>query len=197
MKTTSKSQAELPVILFERAEEWAGWLEENQASAAGVWLRLAKKASGLTSVTYDEAVEVALCYGWIDSQAKKYDDQSWVQKYTPRRPKSIWSKVNREKAERLMASGRMKPAGLREVEAARQDGRWEAAYDSPSQATVPDDFLAELDKNPAARDFFATLNSQNRYAILNRLQTAKKPETRAKRMGQFIEMLARQEKLYP
>jgi uncharacterized protein YdeI (YjbR/CyaY-like superfamily) len=138
-----------------------------------------------------------LCYGWIDGQKKSYDKSSWLQKFTPRGAKSIWSKINREKVERLIESGQMKPAGLKAVEAAKQDGRWEAAYDSFSSATVPDDFQAELDKNGEAKAFFATLNRQNKYAILFRIQTAKKAETRAKRIRQFIEMLEKKEKLYP
>lgn len=191
------SSSELPVILFEQPQDWADWLDQHHETSAGVWLRLAKKASGQQSISYDEAVEVALCYGWIDSQSKRHDDQWWLQRFTPRGPKSIWSKVNREKVERLIAGGHMKPAGLRAVEAAKQDGRWAAAYDSPSTASVPADFQAELDKNPAAKDFFATLDSRNRYAILHRLQTAKKAETRARRIQQFIDMLANKEKIYP
>lgn len=191
------SKPELPVILFEQPQDWADWLDQHHETSAGVRLRLAKKGSGLQSISYDEAVEIALCYGWIDSQSKRYDDQSWLQKFSPRGPKSIWSKINREKAERLIASGHMKPAGLRAVEAARQDGRWATAYDSPSTASVPADFQAELDKNPAAKDFFATLDSRNRYAILHRLQTAKKAETRTRRIQQFIDMLANKVKIYP
>lgn len=197
MKTSANSPGEIPIILFEGQKEWADWLDQHHAEAAGIWLRLVKKASGLRSVSYDEAVETALCYGWIDGQKKSYDETSWLQKFTPRGAKSVWSKINREKAERLIASGQMKPAGLKAVEAARQDGRWEAAYDSPAQATVPEDFQAELERNAEAKAFFATLNSTNRYAILWRIQTAKKPETRARRIQQFIEMLAKQEKLYP
>ena len=192
-----KSQGDLPVILFEQQKDWAEWLDKHHGSAAGLWLRLAKKDSGIQSITYQEALEVALCYGWIDGQKKSYDESSWLQKFTPRGAKSIWSKINREKAERLIESGQMKPAGLKTVEAAKQDGRWEAAYDSFSSATVPDDFQAELDKNGEAKAFFETLNRQNRYAILFRIQTAKKAETRAKRIRQFIEMLEKKEKLYP
>jgi uncharacterized protein YdeI (YjbR/CyaY-like superfamily) len=197
MKSPTTSSGDLPVILFEQLQDWADWLDQHQATSAGVWLRLAKKASGLRSITYAEALEVALCYGWIDSQKKSYDEQTWIQKFTRRGPKSIWSKINREKAEQLIAAGQMKPPGLAAVEAARQDGRWEAAYDSFSNATIPDDFQAELDKNAAAQAFFDILNRQNRYAILYRIQTAKKAETRARRIQQFIEMLANQEKLYP
>jgi uncharacterized protein YdeI (YjbR/CyaY-like superfamily) len=184
-------------MLFERPSEWAGWLETQHGSSTGIWLQLAKKGSGLRSISYDEALEVALCYGWIDSQKRTCDAQSWLQKFTPRRARSPWSKINREKAERLIASGQMKAAGLQAVESARQDGRWDAAYDSHRTATVPDDLQAALNANPAALAFFATLNSQNRYAVLYRVQTAKKPETRARRIRQFIEMLERGEKLYP
>ena len=191
------SNSELPIILFEQPQDWADWLDQNHEPSAGVWLRLAKKGSGLQSISYDQAVEVALCYGWIDGQSKRYDDQWWLQKFTPRRPKSVWSKINREKVERLIASGHMKPAGLRAVEAAKQDGRWAAAYDSPSKASVPADLQVELDKNPAAKDFFNTLDNRNRYAILYRLQTAKKAETRARRIQQFMDMLVNKEKIYP
>lgn len=197
MKPISNSPDNLPILPFEQQQDWADWLDQHHAASSGVWLQLAKKASGLPSVLYAEALEVALCYGWIDGQKKSYDDTWWLQKFTRRGPKSIWSKINREKAQQLIASGHMKPAGLKAVEAARQDGRWEAAYDSPAGATVPSDFQAELDKNAAAKAFFATLNSQNRYAILHRIQTAKKAETRTRRIQQFIEMLAKQEKLYP
>jgi uncharacterized protein YdeI (YjbR/CyaY-like superfamily) len=197
MKPPLNSLNDTPIILFERPKDWADWLDQHHVASSGVWLRLAKKASALQSVTYAEAVEVALCYGWIDGQGKSYDESSWLQKFTPRGAKSIWSKINREKALKLIESGHMKPAGLKAIEAARQDGRWDAAYDSPSGATVPDDFQAELDKNAEAKAFFATLDRQNRYAILYRIQTAKKAETRARRMQQFIEMLAKKEKLYP
>ena len=185
------------VLLFEDPQEWATWLEEHHAASSGVWLRLAKKASALRSVSYAQALDVALCYGWIDGQKKSYDESSWLQKFTPRAEKSPWSKVNREKVQALIASGRMQPAGLRAIEQARQDGRWDAAYDSQSTATVPGDFQAELDHNARAKAFFATLNSTNRYAILYRIQTAKKPETRAKRIQQFIHMLENHEVLHP
>ena len=163
----------------------------------GVWLRLAKAASGIPSPTYAEAVEVALCYGWIDGQAKKYDDETWLQKFTPRRPKSIWSKINRERVAALISAGRMQPSGLASVDAAKADGRWDAAYDSPRTATVPEDLQAALDANPAATAFFGTLNSANRYAILSRIQKAKKAETRARRIEQCVAMLERGEKLHP
>jgi uncharacterized protein YdeI (YjbR/CyaY-like superfamily) len=197
VKSAPGSRNGVPVVLFENQEEWAAWLDDNHAASSGLWLRLAKKASDLTSVTYAEALEAALCYGWIDGQKQSYDDASWLQKFTPRRAKSIWSKINRAKAEELIRSGRMQPAGLAAVEAARQDGRWDVAYDSPGNATVPEDFQAELDKNEKAKAFFATLNSANRYAMLHRIQTARKAETRARRIQEFIRMLENDEKLYP
>ena len=197
MKSTGNTGKDLPVVQFDGPHAWATWLDEHHAASSGVWLRIAKKASGTASVTYDQALEVALCYGWIDGQKKSYDDASWLQKFTPRGTKSIWSKVNREKVEKLIARGDMKPAGLAVVEQAKQDGRWDAAYDSQSSASVPDDFQAALDQHEEARAFFATLNSRNRYAILFRIQTAKKAETRTKRIEQFIQMLANHELLYP
>lgn len=185
---------ELPVILFEDPAAWAAWLDARHADAPGVWLRLAKKGAPIRSLSYAEALDEALCYGWIDSQKKSYDEDSWIQKFTPRGRKSLWSKVNRDKVAAL--GERMKPAGLREVERAREDGRWDAAYDSQRNATVPDDFQAALDANPAARDFFATLNGANRYSILFRIQTAKKPETRARRIETLVAMLERNEKIH-
>jgi uncharacterized protein YdeI (YjbR/CyaY-like superfamily) len=196
-KTSRAPKADPPILPFERQEDWAIWLDKNHATSSGVWLKMAKKASGIKSVTYDEALEVALCYGWIDGQKKSHDETSWLQKFTPRGPKSIWSKINTDKAMRLIDSGRMKPAGLKAVESARQDGRWEAAYDSQRKAVVPDDLQAELDRNAKAKAFFATLDSRNRYAILHRIHTAKKAETRAKRIGEFVSMLAKKEKIYP
>jgi uncharacterized protein YdeI (YjbR/CyaY-like superfamily) len=156
-----------------------------------------KKGSGVGSVSHAGAVDVALCFGWIDGQAKPFDDQSWVQKFTPRRARSIWSKKNTEHAERLISEGRMRPAGLQEVERAKEDGRWQRAYDSPAASTVPDDFLQELEKSPEAKAFFATLNKTNTYAIYHRIHTAKKSETRARRIRQFVEMLAKGDRLYP
>jgi uncharacterized protein YdeI (YjbR/CyaY-like superfamily) len=185
------------VVLFEQQNDWATWLDKNYATSSGLWLRLAKKAADIKSVSYAEALDVALCYGWIDGQKKSYDEQSWLQKFTPRGKKSIWSKINREKAQELIERGQMQLAGLQAIELAKQDGRWDAAYDSQSNATVPSDFQAELDKNAEAKAFFATLNSANRYAILFRIQTAKKAETRTKRIQQFIRMLENNEKLYP
>ena len=197
MKAPDDKSKDQPVMLFASQKDWEKWLSKNHSIASGVWVRLAKKASALKSVNYAEALEVALCYGWIDGQKKSYDADSSLQKFTPRRPKSIWSKINREKAEVLITAGKMKPAGLLAIEKAKQDGRWDAAYDSQSKATVPEDFQMELDKNKKAKEFFATLKSVNRYAILFRIQTAKKAETRARRIQQFIEMLERNETIHP
>jgi uncharacterized protein YdeI (YjbR/CyaY-like superfamily) len=187
----------LPVMLFETQADFEAWLDEHHASASGAWLRLAKKASGLRSLSYDEAVEAGLCFGWIDGQKKGYDERSWLQRFTPRGPQSIWSKVNRAKAEALIAAGRVRPAGLAAVERARQTGRWDAAYDPASTATVPEDLQAALDASERANAFFKTLSGANRYALLFRIQTAKKPETRARRIREFIDMLEGGEKLYP
>jgi len=187
---------DLPILPFASKKKWADWLAKQHNKSSGVWLKLAKKGSEIPSVTYDEALEVALCYGWIDGQKKGFDDKYWLQKFTPRAARSIWSKINTEKAEKLIKSGKMKPAGLRAVEAAKQDGRWDAAYESQKNISVPDDFQAALDQNQKARVFFTTLNSANRYAILFRIHNAKKVETRLRRIQQFVEMLARGEKLY-
>ncbi|HEX4208290.1 MAG TPA: YdeI/OmpD-associated family protein [Ktedonobacteraceae bacterium] len=187
----------MPIIAFETQQSWDVWLKEHHAETKGIWLKLAKKGTDIASVSYAEALECALCYGWIDGQKAAFDEQYWLQKFTPRGPKSIWSKVNCDKVIALLASDRMQPAGIRQVELAKADGRWEAAYESQSKATIPDDFQKELDKNPKALEFFATLNSVNRYAILFRIQTAKKPETRSARIHKFIEMLASNQKIYP
>jgi len=162
-----------------------------------VWLKVAKKDSGISSVTIPEALDIALCYGWIDGQRLGFDEKYYLQKYTLRRPKSLWSKINVEKVERLIASGQMKPAGFKAIEAAKADGRWARAYDSQKNISVPEDFQAALDKNKKANAFFVTLNSVNRYAILFRIHNAKKTETRTKRIRQFIEMLEKNEKIYP
>jgi uncharacterized protein YdeI (YjbR/CyaY-like superfamily) len=188
---------DLPIVPFASKEAWEAWLEEEHATSKGVWLKIAKKGSGIDTVTQPEALEVALCYGWIDSQAKTFDGDYWLQRFTPRRPRSKWSRVNREKVEKLIEAGRMKPAGLREVERARSDGRWEAAYEAQSRATVPDDLRRELEKNKVAREFFDTLDSRNRYAILHRIQDAKKPQTRARRIQKYVAMLNEEKKIYP
>jgi uncharacterized protein YdeI (YjbR/CyaY-like superfamily) len=187
---------EFPILPFANKKKWADWLAKQHDKSSGVWLKLGKKDSGIASVTYEEALDVALCYGWIDGQKKGFDEKYWLQKFTPRGPKSIWSKINTEKAEKLIKSGEMKPAGSKAIEAAKGDGRWDAAYASQKNISVPEDFQAALDKNEKAKAFFATLNSVNRYAILFRIQTAKKAETRAKRIQQFIEMLEKSEKIY-
>jgi uncharacterized protein YdeI (YjbR/CyaY-like superfamily) len=187
---------ELPILPFASQSKWADWLAKQHDKSTGVWLKLAKKDSGIPSITHDEALEIALCYGWIDGQGKSFDDPYWLQKFTPRRPKSIWSKINVEKVERLIASGQMKPAGLKAIEAAKADGRWERAYDSQKNISVPEDFQTALNKNKKAKAFFATLNSVNRYAILFRIHNAKKEETRTKRIKLFIEMLEKNEKIY-
>lgn len=191
-----KKADELPVISFESQHDWEAWLKEHHAEK-GIWLKFAKKGSGIPSVNYAETLEVALCYGWIDAQKASFDDQYWLQKFTPRGPKSIWSKVNCAKATALIAQGRMHPSGLQHIERAKADGRWDASYDPQSTITVPPDFQRELDSNQAAQDFFSTLNSANRYAILFRIQTARKPETRAARIQKFIEMLANNQKIHP
>lgn len=189
-------QSEKPVLFFSGKGAWLTWLARNHAKSSGVLLRFAKKASGVKSITYDQALDVALRYGWIDGQSKSDGAEYWLQKFTPRGKRSIWSKRNREKALALIESGQMRRAGLAEVERAKKDGRWEAAYDSPSRATVPNDLEAALSENVAARAFFNTLDSRNRYAILFRIHTAKKPETRAKRIREFVAMLARNEKIH-
>jgi uncharacterized protein YdeI (YjbR/CyaY-like superfamily) len=187
----------LPILLFETQQDWEAWLNEHHGEAAGIWLKLAKKDADTASLTYAEALESALCYGWIDGQKASFDLQHWLQKFTPRRPQSIWSKVNRAKAAALIAAGRMQPAGLRQVELAQADGRWNRAYASQSNITIPADFQSELDKNPEAQAFFSSLDGANRYAILFRIQTAKRAETRSARMQKFIEMLSRHEKIHP
>jgi len=185
-----------PIRLFKSKQEWAAWLDKNHHESTGLWLRLAKKGSRLRSVRYQEALEVALCYGWIDGQKRPESEQAWLQKFVSRSNRSVWSKINREKALALIASGEMKPSGLEAIEKAKKNGRWEAAYDSPSRATVPPDFQAALDGNPQAAAFFKTLDGANRYAILWRIQTVKKAETRARKIEHFIGMLERKEKIH-
>ncbi|HET6617565.1 MAG TPA: YdeI/OmpD-associated family protein [Gemmatimonadota bacterium] len=184
---------DIPILAFPSQKTWETWLARNHAKSSGIWVRFFKKGSDIASVNYDEALDAALCYGWIDGQLAKADEQSWLRKFTPRRPKSVWSKRNIQHVERLTREGRMKPAGLKEVERAKADGRWGRAYDSPSNMVVPEDFMELLSKNRKARAFFDTLNKANTYAIAWRLQTAKKPETRDKRMEAIIEMLAKGE----
>jgi uncharacterized protein YdeI (YjbR/CyaY-like superfamily) len=178
-----------PARAFKDAKAWDAWLAKNQTATGGIWMRLAKKASGVKSITYPEAVEIALCHGWIDGLKRPESATTWLQRFTPRRPRSIWSEINRKKALALIASGQMKPAGLEEIERARRDGRWDVAYASPKSATMPPDFQKELNRHPKAKAFFKTLSRTNSYAIMWRIQTAKKPETRARRIATFIEML--------
>jgi uncharacterized protein YdeI (YjbR/CyaY-like superfamily) len=180
----------LPVVAFASAKDFEQWLAANHAKLDGIWVRLYKKNSEVPSISYDEALDAALCFGWIDGQLKKHDEKSWLRKFTPRRPKSVWSKRNRGHAERLINAGRMQAAGFREVDDAKQDGRWNAAYDSARTMVIPDDFLKELAKNEQANAFFETLNRANIYSIVWRLQTAKKPETRQKRLITIVTMLA-------
>jgi uncharacterized protein YdeI (YjbR/CyaY-like superfamily) len=189
------AKAEQPVLFFATPVDLEAWIDEHGEESDGIWLKFAKKDSGIESVVYTEAVEIALSHGWIDGQAKRLDDRHYLQRFTPRRPRSKWSRINREKAERLIAEGRMRAGGLREIERAKEDGRWEDAYDSPSTATVPDDFQAALDAEPAAAEFFASLGSTKRYSFLYRITDAKRPETRAKRIAEYVELLARGETL--
>ena len=186
----------METLSFKSSAEFRRWLAKNHASSTGLWLRIFKKDSPQVSLTYAEALDQALCFGWIDSQKKSRDEQSWIQKFTPRRARGGWSRLNTRHAERLITAGAMTPAGLCAIEEAKSDGRWEAAYDSPRNASPPDDFLKALAKNIKAKTFFATLNRANIYAIVYRLQTAKKPETRARRLRQILEMLEREEKFH-
>jgi|HubBroStandDraft_5_1064220.scaffolds.fasta_scaffold147948_1 uncharacterized protein YdeI (YjbR/CyaY-like superfamily) len=189
--------ADPEVVSFADAPAWSRWLAGNHASSFGVWLKIAKKGSKVASVDYAEALEVALAWGWIDGQKGKLDGTWWLQRFTPRGPRSTWSKINRDRALALIEAGTMKPAGLAEVERAKKDGRWGAAYDSQSRSTVPPDLAKALAANPRAAAFFETLESYNRYAILFRIHTAKKPETRAARIEKFVAMLAKHEKVHP
>ena len=190
--------ADPEVLPFATTQDWEAWLREHHETATGgVWIKFARKASGIPTVTYRDALQVALRFGWIDGQARSHDESWYLQRFTPRRARSIWSKRNRDFATALIEAGEMEPAGLREVERAKADGRWDAAYDAPSTATVPDDLKAALDANPAAAEFFAGLDGRNRYAILHRVQTAKRPETRARRIETFVAMLEAGEKIYP
>lgn len=187
---------ESEIILFETKQFWLEWLEYNHLVSAGIWMRIAKKGSRLSSVTYDEALESALCYGWIDARKQRFDNDSWLQRFTPRKPKSGWSKINREKAVKLIESGEMKPPGLAAVEKAKQNGSWEKAYDPQSKIEAPEDFINELHNYPEALVFFNILDSRNRYAILHRLQTAKTEKNRQARLEKFIGMLIEGKKLY-
>jgi uncharacterized protein YdeI (YjbR/CyaY-like superfamily) len=188
---------DLPVKSFATKQAFANWLEKQHTKSSGIWLKTAKKGTAARSITYAEAVDVALCYGWIDGRASRLDDAYYLQRFTPRRASSRWSKINRSKALALIGSGAMRPAGLAEVERAQADGRWDAAYDSPKNVQVPPDLVAALAHNPQARRFFERLDGRNRYAVLYRINDAKKPETRARRIARFVDMLARGETIYP
>jgi uncharacterized protein YdeI (YjbR/CyaY-like superfamily) len=189
-------QTDVPIVPFADGVAWSKWLDEHHATSPGIWIRIAKKGSGIPSVSHPEALETALCYGWIDSQRKGYDEKTFIQKFTPRGARSIWSVINRDKAIALLKSGKMTPAGISEMERAKKDGRWDAAYASQSTMEVPPDLQAALDAKPRAAKFFTTLTSQNRYAILFRIHNAKRAETRAKRIADFVAMLGRHETIY-
>jgi uncharacterized protein YdeI (YjbR/CyaY-like superfamily) len=187
----------LATLRFASPSAWEAWLEENHAASAGVWIEMAKKDSGIESVRYPEVLESALCFGWIDGRRNALDASYFLQRFTPRRAQSRWSRINRDTAERLIAAGRMRPAGLGEVERAKADGRWASAYEGQRLSVVPDDLRRELDARPKAKAFFAGLSSQNRYAIVYRLHDAKRPETRARRLAQFVAMLEAGETIHP
>lgn len=189
------AKAEQPVLFFATPADLEAWLDENGEESDGIWLKFAKKGSGIESVVYAEALDVVLCHGWIDGQTKRIDDDHYLQRFTPRRQRSKWSKRNRAKAEQLIAEGRMRRTGLREVERARQDGRWDEAYDSPSTANVPEDFRRALEAKPAALEFFEGLGSTKRYSFLYRINDAKRPETRTKRIAEYVELLEQRKTL--
>ena len=188
---------DLPVLEFGSQAAWESWLDAHHAAAPGAWLKIAKKGSGAETVTYAEALEAAICYGWIDGQKDRLDDVHWLQRFTPRKPRGRWSRINTYQATELIKAGRMRPAGQREVELAQADGRWEAAYEGQRAMTVPGDLERELARNEAAREFFATLSGVNRYAILYRIGSVKRPETRARNIAQYVAMLAEHKTLYP
>jgi uncharacterized protein YdeI (YjbR/CyaY-like superfamily) len=185
----------LPIILFETEQDWIHWLEENE-NESGVWMQIAKKNSRIISISYQQALDVALCFGWIDGVKNRFDEKTWVQRFTPRKPNSKWSKINRNKAEELIAGGKMRPSGMAAIELAKQKGIWDTAYDSQKNATIPVDLQNELDKNPEAAAFFNSLNSVNRYAIIYRLRVSRNPEIRTKKLAGFIEMLNKNEKIH-
>lgn len=187
---------ELAPTLFKSAKAFEAWLKKNHATSEGLWLKIAKRGSNEPSVTYPEAVEIALCWGWIDGQKKSLDDQHYLQRFTPRRARSVWSRINVNKVQALIEAGRMQAPGQAQIEAAKADGRWARAYDGARTSTVPEDLQAALEAEPAAKTFFASINASNRYAILWRIQTAAKAETRARRIAQLVEMLARGETIH-
>lgn len=188
---------DLPILEFRSKEKFASWMEAQATTSKGLWLKLAKKASGIKTVSQQDAIETALCHGWIDGQLDKFDEAYWLMRFTPRRPKSKWSEINRTKAVELIAKGHMKPAGLKEIERAKADGRWDAAYAPQSTAVASRDLQAALNRNKTAKLAFEKLDSRNRYAILHRVQDAKKAETRASRIEKYVSMLSRGETIYP
>ena len=190
-----KAEKDLPTRAFKSRKEWEAWLERNHETP-GIWLKFAKKSSGIPTVSYQEAVDVALCYGWIDGLMRSLDESFFIQRFTPRTSTSNWSMINRQKAEGFIAEGRMRPSGLRAIEVAKANGRWDKAYEGQREMAVPDDFAKALKKNPKARKFFDTLNSTNRYTVLYRIHDAKKPDTRARRIESFIAMLEEGKKIY-
>jgi uncharacterized protein YdeI (YjbR/CyaY-like superfamily) len=187
----------ISVRQFPDARKWRGWLARNHRTSEGIWLKIQKKGASGRSVTYAEALHEALCFGWIDGQKQSHDDRAFLQRFTPRRARSIWSKRNIEHCERLIAAGRMEASGQEQIDAAKRDGRWDRAYDPPSLAAPPEDLVRALSRNRRAREFFERLDRTNRYAITWRLQTAKRPETRARRLQTFVEMLAEGRKIHP
>jgi uncharacterized protein YdeI (YjbR/CyaY-like superfamily) len=189
--------ADLPVMEFVSAKAWAAWLEQHHDSSAGIWLKVAKKGTGVVTVTMPDVIDIALCYGWIDGLRHKHDDVYFRQRMTPRQSRSRWSQINRDKAEALLEAGRMQPAGLRQLDAAKADGRWEAAYAGSRTIEVPDDLTRALRRNAAARKAFDQLDSQNRYAILYRIHDAKRADTRARRIAQFVDMLTEGRTIHP
>lgn len=193
IETPTESLNDIPIITCASAQAWEDWLAEHTAEQAGVWIKIAKAGSGIPSVTHVQAIDIALCYGWIDGLRKGYDDKYFLQKFTPRRARSLWSQVNIGKVERLMQEGRMQPAGLAEVEAAKADGRWAAAYAPQRDATPPDDLLRALDKNPEAKAYYETLNKAGKYACTWRLATAKTPATRQRRLEKIMQMLTQRQ----
>src|SRR4051794_8164116 len=193
---TKPRSAPGPVLRFATAADFEAWLDANHDRHPGIWLEIAKKGSRDRSVSYAEAIELALCFGWIDGQKRRGDDEHWLQRFTPRSTRSRWSKINRDKAEQLIAAGRMRPAGLTEVDRARVDGRWAAAYEGQRDATIPDDLAHELDRDPKAAAAFAKLDAQNRYSIVWRINDAKRPETRARRVAKYLDMLRRGERIH-
>lgn len=191
------SKLEQPILFFPDPPAFEAWLAEQYGQSSGIWLQLAKKNASRPSITYHEALDIALCYGWIDSHKKTYNEESWLQRFSPRGPKSIWSQINKDKVEALITAGKMQPSGFQAIETAKKNGLWDKAYESQSNVTVPEDFALELTRHERAKQFFEALDKQNRFAILFRIHNAKKPETRLKRIAQFIEMLEKGEKIYP